>query len=220
MDGAATVGDHYRRSRERLTALLAGIDPADWDRPVAACPGWSVHDDVAHLVGTAEDATAGRLTGPPTPAQTAAQVAERSAMAPDALLAAWASTAPGFEELVTGLSMWPAAIDAVSHEHDVRHALDRPGARDDPSVAHLARLLVAGIDTPAAVTVDFGTDAATGGDPDAEPITLTADAFEVLRLRLGRRTPAQVAALDWSRDPAPVLDHLFIFGPAERDLVE
>lgn len=220
MDGAATVGDHYRRSRERLTALLAGIDPADWDRPVAACPGWSVHDDVAHLVGTAEDATAGRLTGPPTPAQTAAQVAERSAMAPDALLAAWASTAPGFEELVTGLSMWPAAIDAVSHEHDVRHALDRPGARDDPSVAHLARLLVAGIDTPAAVTVDFGTDAATGGDPDAEPITLTADAFEVLRLRLGRRTPTQVAALDWSRDPAPVLDHPFIFGPAERDLVE
>jgi hypothetical protein len=42
----------------------------------------------------------------------------------------------------------------------------------------------------------------------------------VLRLRLGRRTPAQVAALDWSRDPAPVLDHLFIFGPAERNLVE
>lgn len=220
MDGAATVGDHYRRSRERLTALLAGIGPADWDRPVAACPGWSVHDVLAHLVGTAEDATAGRLTGPPTPAQTAAQVAERSAMAHDALLAAWASAAPGFEELVTGLGMWPAAIDAVSHEHDVRHALDRPGARDDPSVAHLARLLVAGIDTPAAVTVDFGTDAATGGDPDAEPITLTADAFEVLRLRLGRRTPAQVAALDWSRDPAPVLDHLFIFGPAERDLVE
>lgn len=29
-----------------------------------------------------------------------------------------------------------------------------------------------------------------------------------------------LAALDWSRDPAPVLDHLVVFGPAARDIIE
>jgi len=27
-------------------------------------------------------------------------------------------------------------------------------------------------------------------------------------------------ALDWSGDPAPVLDHLAVFGPAPRDIIE
>jgi hypothetical protein len=37
---------------------------------------------------------------------------------------------------------------------------------------------------------------------------------------MGRRSRDQLAALDWSGDPAPVLDHLVIFGPARTDIVE
>jgi uncharacterized protein (TIGR03083 family) len=36
--------------RERLTELLAGLDPADWQRP-SPCPGWSVLGLCTHLLG-------------------------------------------------------------------------------------------------------------------------------------------------------------------------
>ena len=36
--------------RERLTELLAGLDPADWQRP-SPCPGWTVLGLCAHLAG-------------------------------------------------------------------------------------------------------------------------------------------------------------------------
>ena len=64
-----TVGENYRRSRGRLTALLEGADDAAWETPVPACPGWRVRDVLAHLVGVVEDALAGVISGPPTPVQ-------------------------------------------------------------------------------------------------------------------------------------------------------
>jgi uncharacterized protein (TIGR03083 family) len=33
-----------------LAALLTGLTGSDWGRPTA-CPGWSVHDVAAHLLG-------------------------------------------------------------------------------------------------------------------------------------------------------------------------
>jgi hypothetical protein len=55
---------------------------------------------------------------------------------------------------------------------------------------------------------------------DREPAILTTICFEALRWRFGRRSPRQLAAMDWSADPAPFLAHLCIFGPADADLVE
>ena len=40
------------------------------------------------------------------------------------------------------------------------------------------------------------------------------------RSRTGGRSRGQLAALDWSGDPAPVLDHLVVFGPARADIIE
>jgi hypothetical protein len=37
---------------------------------------------------------------------------------------------------------------------------------------------------------------------------------------MGRRSRAQLLAMDWSGDPAPVLDHLAVFGPAAQDVME
>jgi hypothetical protein len=37
---------------------------------------------------------------------------------------------------------------------------------------------------------------------------------------MGRRSRAQLAALDWSGDPSPVLDHLTFFGPSAADIIE
>ena len=59
------LGVHYGLARKRLTALIADVsDPASV--PVPACPAWSVHDVLSHLIGIVEEVLAGKLTGPPS----------------------------------------------------------------------------------------------------------------------------------------------------------
>jgi uncharacterized protein (TIGR03083 family) len=217
------VGAHYRRSRERLTGLLGDVDPDGWRAPVAACPGWRVQDVIGHLVGVVEDAMAGRMTViPPPEEQTAEQVERHRDDPPDLLLATWGELSGPFEQAVTQLEAWPAAIDVHTHEHDVRAALARPGARDDELVLDAARRLIEGLAVDGTISVDLGdgTGPVTSTPAPGPDYRLRATPFEVFRLRMGRRSRDQVTALDWSRDPEPVLDALFLFGPAEAPLVE
>jgi uncharacterized protein (TIGR03083 family) len=44
-----------------LASLVADLGPDDWDRPTA-CPGWSVKDNLSHIIGTEA-----MLLGRPTP---------------------------------------------------------------------------------------------------------------------------------------------------------
>ena len=220
MTAHPTIGDHYRDSRVRLTGLLGDAGDADWARPVPACPGWDVHDVVAHLVAIVEDALAGRLAGPPSPEQTAEQVARnRDRPGPD-LLTRWTEQAPEFERAITELDIWPAAFDVGAHEHDIRGPLGRPGGRDCPLVRTAARMLVAWVGGDATIVADLeGDEVRSGGEGTVYRLRTTS--FEVFRLRFGRRTREQVAALDWSPvPPAPVLDSLFLFGPTAQPIVE
>ena len=64
-----------------------------------------------------------------------------------------------------------------------------------------------------------------GGDLEAggtePPLTLSTSRFEAFRWRMGRRSLAQLAAMDWSAQPSPaVLGSLTIFGPAAADVHE
>ncbi|HEU5152425.1 MAG TPA: maleylpyruvate isomerase N-terminal domain-containing protein [Iamia sp.] len=215
------LGDEYRRARERLAALLA-TEPAErWDRPVRACPGWTVKGVVGHLVGTVEDAMAGLITGPPGAEITAEQVARHAPDAGPDLLARWGELAPPFEEVVTAGAIWPAVLDVVSHEHDIRLALGRPGARDDTVVGAAAAALVGELAAP------WNLEATLAGGPTVRSPSvpgptyrLRTSAFEVLRLRLGRRSPAEVRALAWDPIPPPDPSPLFIFGPRTTPLRE
>ena len=69
------IASLYQETRERIVALVSGLDDTAWRTPVAACPGWSVRDVVAHLVAVADDWVDGRLAGPPTDEESAAQIA-------------------------------------------------------------------------------------------------------------------------------------------------
>lgn len=180
---------------------------------------------LAHLVGVIEDATAGLISGPPDDAQTADEVHRHRGDDSLELLDTWDSLAPGFESDAAALGIWPAMFDVLSHEHDIRSAVGRPGARDSDGVRLAADLLLrwCRASQPIEIRLDGDRPATVrshdGGSRPAE-LTLSTTSFEVLRFRLGRRSPQQVAALDWSADPDPVIDELFIFGPAEHDLVE
>jgi uncharacterized protein (TIGR03083 family) len=210
----------YRDTRERLTSLVSGLDGPALATPVPACPGWEVADVVAHLAAIVEDALAGRLTGPPSEAETAVQVARYKGRPMSRTLAGWTAGAPRFEEVITAFDIPPAVIDVASHEQDIRGALGLPGARDNEAIRQMAGWLLERLRTPVPVCVTV-EDAEFRAGPDGDPVLgLRTTRFDAFRWRMGRRSRGQLAALDWSGDPAPVLDHLVVFGPARSDIAE
>ena len=210
------VGDRYRSAHLRACDLLSPLDEQQWNTAVPACPGWRVRDVVAHLVGIIEDALAGRLTGPPPPEQTREQVDRHRDDAPADLLDTWISLSPTFESALTSLGRWPAFLDVLSHEHDIRAALGDGAFRDHDDVKRAAALLSENLPDGLHVSLDGRNEA----PPDGTVATLSTTSFEYLRLRLGRRSTDQTFALDWDGDPRPFQSNLFIFGPRATDLLE
>jgi hypothetical protein len=135
-------------------------------------------------------------------------------------LAGWTAGAPRFEEVISAFDIPPAVIDVASHEQDIRGALGLPGARDNEAIRRMAGWLLERLRTPVPVCVTV-EDAQFRAGPDGDPVLgLRTTRFDAFRWRMGRRSRGQLAALDWSGDPAPVLDHLVVFGPARSDIAE
>lgn len=225
------IAHHYRSVRLRLTDLLLPRAAEVADVPVAACPGWRVRDVVAHLLGNLEDGAAGRLSGPPSPAQTAAQVERHRSESLAEVLTQWTRLAEVAETTFDAAGRWPVLIDATSHWLDVAGALGEVAGRDSDAVRAVARVLAPDAPDPATAGLRLVLD----GEPrllalgrsdgsGADPVpTLTCDSHTWLRLRMGRRSAAQARALAWDGAPASVdavLAGLFVFGPRETDLVE
>jgi len=217
---APDLARFYRETRQRLTALVSELDAAALATPVPACPGWSVADVIGHLAAIPEDALAGRLTGPPSEEETAAQVARYRGRPMARTLAGWTDLGQQFEELVSAFKVWPAVIDVASHEQDIRGAVGQPGARDTEVIRVLAGWLITRLPSPVPMCVTV-EDAEIRVGPDGDPVLgLRTTRYQAFRWRMGRRSRSQLAAFDWSGDPSPVLDHLVVFGPAAADVIE
>jgi uncharacterized protein (TIGR03083 family) len=210
----------YQETRERIVALVSGFDDAAWSTPVAACPGWSVRDVVAHLVAVADDWADGRLAGPPIDEESAAQIARFGGFDVAEILAVWTGAAARLEHMADTAGIAPPLGDVTCHEHDIRAALGQSGARDSAAVWYSADKLLSTLRTPVPLRVTVEDAQYRSGPDDGAEILLRTTRFEALRWRTGRRSRAQLAAMDWSGDPTPVLDHLYMFGPAEADLIE
>jgi uncharacterized protein (TIGR03083 family) len=218
----------YAQTRIRLTALVSDLDDAALATPVPACPRWTVRDVIAHLAAVAEDVLAGRLSRPPSEEQTDAQLARFAGCGLGEIVAQWESNAPQFEKLIGTAGVWPPVMDVACHEQDIRGALGRPGARDTHVIRQCAGQLLSWLRTPVPVRVtvedaEFRSRPTADAGPEAvtdQELALSTTRFEAFRWRLGRRSRAQLAALHWSGDPAPVLDHLVIFGPSPLDILE
>ena len=212
------VARAYQESRERIIALAT--DDAASSTAVAACPGWTVRDVVAHLAAVADDWVHGRLSGPPTDEETAAQTARFDGDGMSEIVAAWADAATRLEHLADTEGMEPPLGDIACHEHDIRTALGRPGARDSSAVWYSTDRLLKNLRTPVPLRVTVEDAEYHSGPDGSAEIGLRTSRFEVLRWRTGRRSTRQLAAMDWSGDPTPLLDHLYLFGPTEVDIVE
>src|SRR5205085_7470323 len=124
----------YQDTKDRVTSLVAGLDAVELSTAVAACPSWSIRDVVAHLAATADDIGQGRLTGAPTDDETAAQIARFDGQPVSDVIAAWTDAAAHLNHLAETRGIELPVGDVTSHEHDVRAALCRPGARDSDAV--------------------------------------------------------------------------------------
>lgn len=209
----------YAETRRRLTDFVSSR-PGNWDVLAPATPGWTAHDVLAHLTGLAEDVAGGWEPAPPTEEWTAGHVARGQGVPVAELLEKWAAHSGAVEELLDRRPVWPIVLDVGAHEQDVRGAAGDTGARDSSVVRVGAKVLLKSLKVPRPLIVRTEEDEVRVGPEDGAPLTLTTTTFEAFRWRLGRRSRAQLAAMDWSGDPAPYLDHLCVFGPAVADVVE
>lgn len=213
------VGAAYAEGRHRLTALVADLDEERAATPVPACPAWSVHDVIAHLTGVCTDVLAGRIDGVATDPWTEAQVAARRHVPLREVLVEWNEVAPAVEAMSGAFgragAQWVG--DQAVHEHDVRGALGRPGARDSDTIQIGLGFMVPGfLDAVAAlglppleVRVGDRTWRWGEGEPAAR---LALEPFDALRALCGRRSTDQLRALPWTGDPDPYLE-AFTWGP-------
>ncbi|CAA0108604.1 Uncharacterised protein [Mycolicibacterium vanbaalenii] len=217
---ASEIADVYQDTQMRIARLLTDAPPATWEGQVPACPGWSVRDVVSHMTAVAQDWADGRLSGAPTDEQTAEHVARFSGCDEAEILMIWASATARLRELAESTGLEPPLGDIACHEHDIRSAIGEPGARDAESVRWTADRLLTLLRPPVPLRIVVEDGEYRSGPVDGTEIRLQTTRFEALRWRTGRRSRAQLAAMAWSSDPAPVLDHLFLFGPATGDVVE
>ena len=172
-----------------------------------------VRDVVAHLAGVAVDAVAGNQPSC-EPAVVSRHVAERTGRSLPDLLEEWETAASKVAPDLAG----PLLIDAVTHEHDLRTALDEPGFRDDESVlavldlmadALSERIVARGLPAIRITVEQWGTIA---GWPPAMRC-LVADRFDFVRAMAGRRSAGQVERWNWDSPPGAYLEVLSAAGP-------
>ncbi|MFN8026126.1 MAG: maleylpyruvate isomerase family mycothiol-dependent enzyme [Acidimicrobiia bacterium] len=206
------IGDAYCATRLRVRALLEAAPPGAADLVVPACPSWTVHATVAHLAGVSTDLVEGRLDGLASDAWTAAQVERARGESLPELLDRWDEHGAVVDSMADGFGAAGGQLvaDVVSHEHDLRHALGEPGARDSDAVAIGFRFMSGGVRNrrneagapPLLVRHETGERLLGNGEPGA---WLTTTRFEFLRASSGRRTVDEIDAMEWSGDARPDL---------------
>jgi hypothetical protein len=223
MSDLSSVGDDpvalLAQVRGRISGLVAEATDEGLGRTVQPL-GITVRDVVGHLVEVAERIADGQ---PVDFSRACPLVPEASSSPSDApvseLLARWDAVWPGVEgALRTDPAVATAVVvDAVTHEHDVRTALDVPGDRDDAAVVaslyslaeqFSARVTEAGLPALRITVEQWGTIAGTGTALHC----LVADRFELVRGLTGRRSADQIARWNWSEDPARYLSVLSAAG--------
>lgn len=222
------LGDLYAEGRNRIIDLVSDADPST---PVPTCPAWTVKDVLAHVAGIPADILAGRLDGAATDAWTAAQVDARRGNSIEEIVADWQETGPQIDAMFDSFGRTGEQLltDLTTHEHDMRHALGRPGGRDaavlDTAVGFLVEM---GLDSalsdrglgPLEVKADHLSWTIGSDGPPTDSLTTTR--FELLRAATGRRSAAQVKAMGWSDDPERYLPafEASIFTLSPTDIVE
>lgn len=212
---------YYRESHQAISDLITSENE---HMPVPACPGWTLHDLLAHVTGVMQDFVSGNTEGAPGPDWTAAHVERFRDVGVESTKSAWRAaldqTGPIFRQM--GAQLLP---DIVTHELDVRGALGNTAERESERLGAAVDVLVTWGDAyynrAAIPALELRTDRKVFNLGDGSPRgSVFLSTFEASRVLTGRRSRAQIRALEWSGDPDPWLDHMSTLGSRERDLTE
>ncbi len=211
----------YRQSQGRILSL---VNNSNADMPVHACPGWTVRDTVAHLLGTLKDLIAGKIEESASDDWSANHIEQAKDRSLSDLTAEWhvrSNTTPGIFERYGALLV----ADLVTHEFDIKHAVGNTQGRDLQVARTVALFYLNALDqawredgVPPLRVLTENTSLDIGGENPE--ISVEMGWWEIGRVISGRRSIDQVKALAWSGDPEPWLDHLFVFGPRDTPLDE
>jgi uncharacterized protein (TIGR03083 family) len=216
----------YRAVRLRLCDLASDLDDDTLDRLTPATPQWRVRDVYAHLGGATADIVAGNLDGVASDAWTQAQVETRRSWQIAEVIDEWTRCAEVVEPLIGDIPPMMRSmllIDAITHEHDIRGAIDRPGARDSDAIAFAAAGMVRGLsaqrsDAAGLRLVVDGAEHLLGTVEPTAAVSTTA--FELVRAGVGRRALSQIAAWAWEGTPQPEALVLARFSPPRDEPLE
>lgn len=162
----------YAEGVAAVAALVTTLTDDELTTAVPATPAWTVHDVVAHLAGTAVDATTDQMDGAPGAAWTQRQVEERRDAEVAELVAELRGTLPSMTPVIEASQPPRLVWNLVVHLTDLTEALGRPAPAPEMWQPVLAALR----------------------DLVPEPLR-GADDYELFRVLFSRRSRAQVAAL-------------------------
>lgn len=182
---AEQVGASYIELRARVVQLLRTLPVEAGSLPVPHCPDWTVQELAGHILGVPDDIVAGRMENVASDAWTQAQVERHRNKTLREIAEALEALSIPFDALlphVPDLARSQMVMDAVTHEHDLRHAVGQPGARQ--SVA---------IDVARSWLENWAEERSSGSIKHFAESGCSS--FDVVRMLTGRRSLDQVAAL-------------------------
>jgi len=218
----------FNETRARVVELALSIGDAEATRVVPACPAWNIHDLVAHIAGVSGDVVTGNVGGAGSEEWTRAQIEARAQASLGELAEEIESKGAEVEGALEFLHPAIAGAilgDLVTHEHDLRGALRRPGARDSAGVKIALdsyvrffgrRIKDAGLPS-VAVEGDEKSWIAGAGEPHAR---VAAPSFSLLRGLTGRRTHDEIRAFTWDGERDEYVAIFSMYGIPQRSLCE
>ena len=200
----------YTELFERVSKLIEDEPESITCVMVPHCPKWTVKCVLSHMIGVPEDVLLGQMDGVTTEAWTQRQVDRHKEQSKNELLAIWSNTFENFKALLPKIpqpTISQFVFDQVTHEHDIRHAISQPGARDSRAIS---------------VAEGFIRDFITRNpDPAVHALAeSTVTGFDYVRSFSGRRSKEQLAELGLPADLVAAFISTSPFEMPARSIVE
>ena len=202
------VCEAYTELRARVTEMMQSLTLEQAQTTVPHCPQWTVKDCFAHMVGIPEDVINGQMEGVASEAWTDRQIQRHAQDSVADLLSIWETNAPVFAKILPNIPQPVISqfmFDQTTHEHDIRRAVSKPGARDTLAVA---------------VAEGFIRNSlAQQSDPAiAQLANHKLTGFEYLRSLSGRRSGAQISKNGFDTETVEAFIRTMPFDIPESDV--
>jgi uncharacterized protein (TIGR03083 family) len=209
--------EEWSRAQQRVIELVTDLPPERAALQVPACPDWTVHDLLAHMVGLGVDVVAGDEPDDHNEAWTGKHVAERRDRDVAELVAEWQGVAEPLRAWMRANTVRPLG-DVIIHEQDLRGALGARGAQDTEGLHAIRERFVGRFaprvaDLPPIALVGDTWTWTSGGSVDDAAVVVRATDFDLARALVTRRSAAQLRSWTARGDIRPYLDAFAMLGP-------